>query len=102
MFFLRYRQRPLHAFGGVGLWLVAPGMLILAWLLLQKLMGHEIGGRPLLLVGVMLLLMGAQLIAAGLIGELLIRIYHEAGGAPQFHAEEYRPPATAAPVAPSE
>lgn len=105
VFFLRYRQRPLHAFGGLGLWLAAPGALILSWLLLQKFMGEDIGGRPLLLVGVMLLLMGAQLIAAGLIGELLIRIYHEAGGAPQFHAEEYRPSesayATAAPPRPS-
>ena len=88
VFFMRYRQRPLHAFGGLGLWLTAPGVLILLWLLLQKLLGEDIGGRPLLLVGVMLLLMGAQLIAAGLIGELLIRVYHEAGGAPQFHATE--------------
>ena len=88
VFFMRYRQRPLHAFGGLGLWLAAPGGLILVWLLLQKLLGEDIGGRPLLLVGVMLLLMGAQLIAAGLIGELLIRVYHEAGGAPQFHATE--------------
>ena len=70
----------MHAFGGLGLWLTAPGVLILLWLLLQKLLGEDIGGRPLLLVGVMLLLMGAQLIAAGLIGELLIRVYHEAGG----------------------
>lgn len=100
VFFLRYRQRPLHAFGGVGLWLAVPGTLILLWLLLEKLMGEDIGGRPLLLVGVMLVLMGAQLIAAGLIGELLMRIYHEAGGAPQFHAEEYHPPAHAAGAAP--
>jgi glycosyltransferase involved in cell wall biosynthesis len=108
VFFLRYSQRPLHAFGGLGLWLATPGALIVLWLLVQKLMGEDIGGRPLLLVGVMLLLMGAQLIAAGLIGELLIRIYHEAGGAPQFYAEEYRiepgrdeapPPAPAAPFA---
>ena len=56
-----------------------------------KLFGEDIGGRPLLLVGVMLVLMGVQLIAAGLIGELLTRIYHEAGGVPQFHAEEYVP-----------
>ena len=88
VFFMRYRQRPLHAFGGLGLWLAAPGALILLWLLVVKLFGHDIGGRPLLLVGVMLVLMGAQMIAAGLIGELLTRIYHEAGGAPQFHAEE--------------
>jgi len=108
VFFMRYRQRPLHAFGGLGLWLTAPGVLILLWLLLQKLLGEDIGGRPLLLVGVMLLLMGAQLIAAGLIGELLIRVYHEAGGAPQFHATEVlrdeqanqaRAPAPPAPTA---
>ena len=91
VFFMRYRQRPLHAFGGLGLWLATPGVLILLWLLLDKLMGHAIGGRPLLLAGVMLVLMGVQLIAAGLIGELLMRIYHEAGGAPQFHAQEYVP-----------
>ena len=89
VFFMRYRQRPLHAFGGLGLWLAMPGVLILLWLLLDKLMGHAIGGRPLLLAGVMLVLMGVQMIAAGLIGELLMRIYHEAGGAPQFHAQEY-------------
>jgi hypothetical protein len=65
VFFMRYRQRPLHAFGGLGLWLATPGVLILLWLLLDKLMGHAIGGRPLLLAGVMLLLMGAQLIAPG-------------------------------------
>ena len=91
VFFMRYRQRPLHAFGGLGLWLATPGVLILLWLLLQKLLGEDIGGRPLLLTGVMLLLMGVQMIAAGLIGELLTRIYHEAGGAPQFHADEYAP-----------
>ena len=91
VFFMRYRQRPLHAFGGLGLWLAAPGVLILAWLLLQKVLGEDIGGRPLLLAGVMLVLMGVQMVVAGLIGELLMRIYHEAGGAPQFHAQEYVP-----------
>ena len=91
VFFMRYRQRPLHAFGGLGLWLAAPGVLILAWLLLQKVVGEDIGGRPLLLAGVMLVLMGVQMVVAGLIGELLMRIYHEAGGAPQFHAQEYVP-----------
>ena len=100
VFFMRYRQRPLHAFGGLGLWLAMPGVLILLWLLLDQLMGHAIGGRPLLLAGVMLVLMGVQLIAAGLIGELLMRIYHEAGGAPQFHAQEHvhEPDPPAAPA----
>jgi len=89
VFFMRYRQRPLHAFGGLGLWLAAPGALALLYLLVCKLVGQAIGGRPLLLIGVMLLLMGAQFIVAGLLGEILIRTYHEAGGAPQFYTKEY-------------
>jgi len=101
VFFLRYRQRPLHAFGGLGLWLIAPGVLAMLWLLVQKLLGHDIGGRPLLLTAVLLLLMGVQLIVAGLVGELLIRVYHEAGGAPQFYAEEYAPAADSSPTAPT-
>ncbi|MDT7928559.1 glycosyltransferase family 2 protein [Tepidimonas sp.] len=85
VFFLRYRQRPLHAFGGLGLWLMTPGVVILGYLLAVKLAGEDIGGRPLLLAGVMLVLMGAQLIVAGLTGELLIRIYHEGSGRPQYY-----------------
>lgn len=89
VFFMRFRQRPLHAFGGLGLWLAIPGMLILAWLLVQKLLGADIGGRPLLLAGVLLVLMGMQFIAVGLVGELLTRIYYESGGGQQYHAHEY-------------
>ena len=89
VFFMRFRQRPLHAFGGMGLWLATPGVLILGWLFVQKLLGESIGGRPLLLAGVMLVLMGMQFIAAGLIGELLTRIYYESGGGRQYYAKEY-------------
>lgn len=90
VFFMRYRQRPLHAFGALGLWLAAPGVLILVWLLGLKLGGEDIGGRPLLLAGVMLLLMGVQLVVAGLVGELLTRIYHEGRGTPQYFVREQR------------
>ncbi len=88
VFFMRYRQRPLHAFGGLGLWLGTPGLAIIGWMTLLKLSGEEIGGRPLLIAGVMLLLMGVQLIVAGLVGELLIRIYHEGRGRPQYHLRD--------------
>src|SRR5690606_40169391 len=70
--------------------LAAPGALILAWLLALKLGGEDIGGRPLLLAGVMLVLIGMQLIVAGLVGELLTRIYHEGRGTPQYHVREPR------------
>jgi glycosyltransferase involved in cell wall biosynthesis len=88
VFFMRYRQRPLHAFGALGLWLATPGVAILGWLAVLKLGGDDIGGRPLLIAGVMLLLMGVQLVVAGLVGELLIRIYHEGRGSPQYHTRE--------------
>ncbi|WP_326541877.1 glycosyltransferase family 2 protein [Pseudorhodoferax sp.] len=88
LFFLRYRQRPLHAFGGLGLWLATPGAAILAWLFALKLAGESIGGRPLLLTGVMLVLVGLQLVVAGLIGEVMMRIYYERGGGRQYHLRE--------------
>jgi len=84
-FLMRFLHRPLQAFGGVGLALGAIGLLILAWLTYEKLaLGAEIGGRPLLLLGVLLALIGVQLVATGLMGELLTRIYHEPQGRPQY------------------
>ena len=84
-FLMRFLHRPLQAFGGVGLAFGAIGFLILAWLAYDKLvLGEEIGGRPLLLLGVLLALIGVQLVATGLIGELLTRIYHEPQGRPQY------------------
>jgi glycosyltransferase involved in cell wall biosynthesis len=84
-FLMRFLHRPLQAFGGVGLALGAAGFLILVWLSVEKLvLGEDIGGRPLLLLGVLLALIGVQLVATGLIGELLTRIYHEPQGRPQY------------------
>jgi glycosyltransferase involved in cell wall biosynthesis len=80
-FLMRFLTRPMHAFGGIGLPLFFAGFGILAWLTWEKLgLGQDIGGRPLLLLGVLLALMGGQVILTGLIGELLIRIYHEPQG----------------------
>ena len=93
-FLLRFLHRPIHAFGGVGLGLGVAGGLILAWLSIDKLaFGHAIGGRPLLLLGVMLVLIGVQLIATGVIGELLTRIYHEPQGRPQYMTRSQPRPA---------
>jgi len=84
-FLMRFLHRPLQAFGGVGLAMLALGGLILAWLAFDKLaLGHDIGGRPLLLLGALLALIGVQLLATGLLGELLTRIYHEPQGRPQY------------------
>lgn len=84
-FLLRFLHRPMHAFGGTGLAMLLPGLLVLAYLSGLKLFtGAEIGGRPLLLMGVMLTLMGAQFLGLGILGELLIRIWHEPGGKAQY------------------
>jgi glycosyltransferase involved in cell wall biosynthesis len=83
-FLLRYLHRPMHFFGGVGTALLLAGLPILAYLFVLKAFGASIGGRPLLLVGFMLTLMGANFIGMGLLGEILIRIYHEPAGRAQY------------------
>lgn len=93
LFFLRYRQRPLGALGGLGLWVATPGAMILAWLLTQKLAGEAIGGRALLLAGVMLVLVGLQFVVSGLIGEVMMRIYYEGGAGRQYQLQEDAEPA---------
>ena len=77
-YFMKFRQRPGHFFGGLGLGLGALGGLILAYLLVIKVFQNEdIGGRPLLLMGVLLLIASMQFITTGLLGEMLSRIYYE-------------------------
>jgi hypothetical protein len=72
----RYRHRPLHLFGGLGLTLSVAGTGILVYLTIDKLLGHAIGQRPLLLLGVLLVVVGLQIFSLGLITEL-ITSHHE-------------------------
>jgi glycosyltransferase involved in cell wall biosynthesis len=84
-FTLRFLHRPIHAFGGLAIPMLFAGVGILGWLAIEKLLfGADIGGRPLLTLGVLVTLVGVQLIATGLIGELLVRIYHEPRGRAQY------------------
>jgi hypothetical protein len=84
-FLLRFLHRPMHAFGGVGFAMLFLGAITLAYLAFDKLvLRHDIGGRPLLMLGALLALIGVQLLATGVLGELLIRIYHEPQGRPQY------------------
>jgi glycosyltransferase involved in cell wall biosynthesis len=72
----RYRHRPLHLFGGLGLGLAALGSGILVYLTILKIGGHAIGGRPLLTLGVLLVVVGLQFFSLGLISEM-ITSHHE-------------------------
>jgi dolichol-phosphate mannosyltransferase len=72
----RYRHRPLHLFGGLGLALTTIGIGILIYLTVDKALGHAIGGRPLLTLGVLLVVVGMQFFSLGLISEM-ITSHHE-------------------------
>ena len=72
----RYRHRPLHLFGGLGLVLGLIGTAVLVYLTVIKVLGHAIGQRPLLMLGVLLVVIGMQFFSLGLISEM-ITSHHE-------------------------
>ncbi|HET8873054.1 MAG TPA: glycosyltransferase family 2 protein [Gaiellaceae bacterium] len=85
----RYRHRPLHLFGGLGLALGAIGTVLLVYLTGLKLSGEAIGHRPLLTLGVLLIVVGLQFFSLGLLSELITSHHEErTGGADDFHVEE--------------
>jgi hypothetical protein len=77
LFLQKYRLNPMHLFGTLGIAAFVPGVLINLYLLILKLMGHDIGQRPLLTLGILLLFTGVQLITTGFIAELITRTYFE-------------------------
>jgi len=77
LFMQKYRTKPMHLFGGLGIASFGIGALINLYLLILKLMGEDIGQRPLLTLGIVLVLAGIQLITTGFIAELIMRTYFE-------------------------
>jgi glycosyltransferase involved in cell wall biosynthesis len=71
LFIGRYQHRPLHFFGGTGLVLLTLGLLICVYLTIEKILGEAIGDRPLLILGVLLVIAGIQLFTLGLVGEMI-------------------------------
>ncbi len=86
VFFLQFRARPGHFFGGIGLAVLSLGVGILGYLLSLKLLGESIGGRPLLSLGFFCVIGGVQFLTTGVLAELLVRIYFEARHAQPYHA----------------
>ena len=87
----RYRYRPLHLLGGLGLVLSVVGLGTLVYLTVVKAQGHAIGGRPLLVLGVLLVVVGIQVFSLGLLGELIAGQHAERVGereAAELHVEE--------------
>jgi glycosyltransferase involved in cell wall biosynthesis len=71
LFITRYTRRPLHLFGAIGLLLLATGFGIDAYLAILWLNGQRLSNRPLLQLGVLLMVLGIQVLTTGLIGEMI-------------------------------
>ncbi len=88
-FLNEYITKPLYVFGGLGFFLLVIGVAIELYLTLLKIFtGADIGGRPLLILGVLLILAGIQLLSTGIIAELIIRTYYESRGEKPYVIEE--------------
>jgi glycosyltransferase involved in cell wall biosynthesis len=84
-FLQSFSTKPIQFFGPVGIMSGFLGFLISLYLAIDKLfLGHDIGGRPLLLLGALLIIVGIQLIGMGLLGEMLVRVYHESQRKPIY------------------
>lgn len=80
LYLKRFRNKPMHLFGGWGVLLSGSGALIMAYLLFQKITGHDIWGRPIIILGTILLMAGFQLIVLGILAEMQVRTYYESQG----------------------
>ena len=84
-FLQSFSTKPIQFFGPVGIMSGFLGFLISLYMAIDKLFfGHDIGGRPLLLLGALLIIVGIQLIGMGLLGEMLVRVYHESQKKPIY------------------
>jgi glycosyltransferase involved in cell wall biosynthesis len=83
-FLQSYSTKPMQAFGPIGLLCGFSGIAINLYLSFLWLSGQAIGHRPLLLLGVLLAIVGIQLIGMGLLGEMLVSSYHESQRKPLY------------------
>jgi len=84
-FLLSFATKPIQVFGMLGLGAAGLGGIIGVYLTLLKLIwGAQIGGRPLLFLAVLLIVVGVQFVVMGLLGELLVRVYHESQQKPIY------------------
>jgi len=77
LFMKKYLQKPMHLFGNIGVVLFVIGATINLYLGYLKLLGHDIWGKPLLLLGILLVIAGIQLVTIGIVVEIQMRTYYE-------------------------
>jgi glycosyltransferase involved in cell wall biosynthesis len=77
LFYKKYSQKPMHLFGSSGLLLLLVGGLINFYLLFLKIQGYDIWGKPMLILGLLLVISGFQFLTIGIIVEIQMRTYFE-------------------------
>jgi glycosyltransferase involved in cell wall biosynthesis len=88
-FWADYSTRPLHFFGGIGSLFFGAGLVINLYLLLLKLLyGEELSERPLLLLGILLMIMGLQIVFFGFLAEIMIREYYTLSDTKMYSVRE--------------
>ena len=85
LFFKKYLQKPMHLFGNLGVFLFGIGLLINFYMVILKLLGNDIWGKPLLLLGIMLVIGGIQFITIGIVVEIQMRTYFESQKKKPYH-----------------
>mgnify|MGYP006271345971 CR=1 FL=1 len=89
-FYLSYFNRPLYVFGGLGMGIGGLGGVALLYLAVVKFgFGQDIGTRPLLSIGILLVVLGVQFISTGLIADMVMRTYHESQKKPIYFVREH-------------
>ena len=83
-FMNKFLTRPMYVFGFIGIVSIVSSLIISSYLILLKFLGEDIGSRPLLMFALILGIAGVQLFSFGLLGELLMRTYHESQNRPIY------------------
>ena len=77
LFIKKYMQRPMHLFGSWGIVLLLAGVTLNIYLFILKILGHDIWGKPLLFLAILLVLGGFQMLTIGILAEIQMRTYYE-------------------------
>jgi len=92
-----YSTRPIHLFGLVGLLCAVAGLGLVGVLGFQRIvLGVPLANRPIVLLGILMVVVGVQFVSIGLLGEMLVRTYHESQTKPVYRVRAVVEPAEAA------
>ncbi len=89
-FMKKFLTRPMYVFGFIGIMSILSSLIISTYLIIIKFLGEDIGTRPLLIFALILGIAGIQLFSFGLLGELLMRTYHESQNRPIYRIREIK------------